>query len=402
MKRFPRHYPGGLLGPEGAPIKLEVFLCTLCPYSRKAFEEVHKIVSHYDGRVQVRINLWIQPWHAQDVLLTKSVVAAGLLNRSAGWKLLDQIYQNLHEFSDEKVYRLSPEQIFNKLASLVEKDGIDRREFLDMVHSEEVLWRIKWMTRYGRQNGIHWSPSFMLQGFLLHEVDSTWGFDKWQALLNPIMREVDQYERTRGPEHFRQEQHFPSQYRGSLSERDAGRERTQPEWGSDYHRGYERSREPGVFDKVKEMFTGEPTDREREQRERDRRAGYAQQPQPQQTQQPGMFGKVKDLFGTDSWGRDYGRGAEHEYRREHPETGTSRTIGDRDVDREKGKQPQEQPKLWGEREHGVEKGTSTGIAGTQPGTSTTSQGEKHKEKETSVQAEQQQQQQPGVRRIAVQ
>ena len=71
---------GGQIGPDAAPVHLECFLCTvclfdvllselfirvyvllshlqLCPHSAKAFPEIKKIVSEYNGRVQARVCL---------------------------------------------------------------------------------------------------------------------------------------------------------------------------------------------------------------------------------------------------------------------------------------------------------------------------------------------------------
>lgn len=265
----------------------------MCPHSKRAYPLIRNLVEHYDGKVQARINVWCQPFHHQEVLLAKGVIAAGLINRSAGWRMLEQIYEHQDQFSDERVFNRSAAEIYNRLAELVERHGVEKRRFLEMVHSDEVMWRLKFMTHYGRQNGIHFSPSFMLQGLHIHEAESTWSMDKWRKLIDPIVKEVENYERTRGPEHLREAREHPSWESGHRAEHERyGHERG---WDRGMFREQQpherREHEPSVLDKVKGALWGDT----QADRDRERRGQYDTQ-QQQSTERSGLTGKIKDAY----------------------------------------------------------------------------------------------------------
>jgi protein-disulfide isomerase len=46
---------------------------------------------------------------------------------------------------------------------------------------------IKWEQKYGRQNGIHASPTFLVNGLVVGQASSGWTLEQWRELLDPLL-----------------------------------------------------------------------------------------------------------------------------------------------------------------------------------------------------------------------
>jgi len=193
VDKYPYKHVGIVLGKRDAPIYLEVFLDLTCPNSKKAYPVIKEIQKTFPEKVQVVVHPWIQPWCPQSYILFTAAIGAKLLGGiEKFWAMTDLLYQHSDEFAEEKLKTVTPQQLCEKLADCAASLGLDKTKFLEIVKSEEVKRHIKWSTHYGRQNGIHYSPTFMLNGLKMREDEYTWDINKWKDALEPLTKKCDE------------------------------------------------------------------------------------------------------------------------------------------------------------------------------------------------------------------
>lgn len=167
------------------PHLFEAFLEPTCPFSKRAFGRIFKLVEGPGaGRVRARIWLHSQPWHMFSGVLCRAIAAAstGPEGKEAARKVMTAIYADRegYEFDD---HRSGPnlDQTPNGLLSRLEADsGVALAEAFQISGLEAV---VKQHTRYARQNGIHVSPTFMVNGLIDPSISSGDAVDDWAAKI---------------------------------------------------------------------------------------------------------------------------------------------------------------------------------------------------------------------------
>jgi hypothetical protein len=95
------------------------------------------------------------------------VLATHLIAPDRTFDLMRELYTCQMEFSDQLCFDLSPKQVYEKLYAIAAKVGVDEaalRNQLSPDFRETVVAEMKRHVRYSRQNGIHVSPSCMING----------------------------------------------------------------------------------------------------------------------------------------------------------------------------------------------------------------------------------------------
>jgi len=67
--------------------------------------------------------------------------------------------------------------------------GFDKDTFESAVQANVALQDFKFQQRYGRQNGIHASPSVLINGLFASEASSSWSLKEWTTFLDPIINQ---------------------------------------------------------------------------------------------------------------------------------------------------------------------------------------------------------------------
>jgi hypothetical protein len=117
-------------------------------------------------------------------VITRCVLAASTLpgGREDAKRVLLEVGRRREEFEFEKHCRgpnmdVTPNQIIARVEAC---SGLALAEaFAD----PELQAAVKWHTRYARQNGIHVSPSFMLDGLVQPDIGSGDPVESWAARL---------------------------------------------------------------------------------------------------------------------------------------------------------------------------------------------------------------------------
>jgi protein-disulfide isomerase len=167
------------------PRTLEVFLEPTCPFSVKAFNKLDALLAQAgEDRLTIKIRLQSQPWHMFSGVLVRCILAASTLEggKRAAKTVMAAIADHREEFEFDNHASgpnldATPNDIIARLEGY---SGIKLAEAFGNVELEHV---IKWHCKYARQNGIHVSPTFMVDGLVQPKMSSGDSVSDWLAQL---------------------------------------------------------------------------------------------------------------------------------------------------------------------------------------------------------------------------
>ncbi len=164
---------------------LEVFLEPTCPFSGKAFSKLDELMSRAGpARLTLKIRLLSQPWHLLSPVVTRAIHAATALpdGREAARKVMKEVFAHRDDFILVN-HCSGPNQdlsVRGTLERIEQFSGIAVREAFEL---PELTAEMKWQAKYARQNGIHSTPTFMVDGLVLDSMSSGDSVDEWIAKL---------------------------------------------------------------------------------------------------------------------------------------------------------------------------------------------------------------------------
>lgn len=167
------------------PRRFEAFLEPTCPFSARAFPKLFALVDLVGAeRLSVYVRLHSQPWHMFSGIVTRAIFAAATLpeGREAARRAMQAVYTDRESYEFEHHATgpnldATPHQV---IARLEAASGLSLREaFVTPGLDAEVRWH----TRYARQNGIHVSPTFMIDGLVQANLGSGDPVEKWAQAL---------------------------------------------------------------------------------------------------------------------------------------------------------------------------------------------------------------------------
>lgn len=156
------------------PNVFEVFLEPTCPFSVKAFNKLDALLEEV-GEEKVTIRIWLQsqPWHMFSGVIVRCILAASTLaeGKAAAKRVMQAVAEHREEFefTDHCAgpnMQATPEQI---IAGLEHYSGVRVREAFAVPELQAVIKR---HAKYARQNGIHVSPTFMVNGLVQPDLGS--------------------------------------------------------------------------------------------------------------------------------------------------------------------------------------------------------------------------------------
>ena len=183
MTEAPRHTDPLFWGH--GPRVFEMFLEPTCPFSVRAFGKMDALLDLAGAdRITVKLRLQSQPWHMFSGVICRAVLAASLLpgGRENARRVLAEVGARRADFEFEAHCRgpnldATPRQI---IARIEDVTGLALAEAFD---APELEAAIKWQARYARQNGIHVSPTFMVDGLVQGDLGSGDAVEVWAKRL---------------------------------------------------------------------------------------------------------------------------------------------------------------------------------------------------------------------------
>src|SRR5581483_8003191 len=156
-----------------------------CPYSVKAFGKLDDLLAQAgEDRLTVKIRLQSQPWHMYSGVIVRCILAASTLKRGkeAAKSVMAAVGAHREEFEFERHCRgpnmdATPNDIIKRIEDY---SGVKLAEAFAIPDLDR---EVKWHCRYARQNGIHVSPTFMIDGLVQADIGSGDPVAKWVSRL---------------------------------------------------------------------------------------------------------------------------------------------------------------------------------------------------------------------------
>lgn len=167
------------------PRVLEVFLEPTCPFSVRAFGKLDALLAEAGAdRITVKIRLQSQPWHLFSGVIVRAILAASTLpgGREAAKAVLAAVAAHREEFEFDHHcggpnLDATPRQILARI------EGYTGLALADAFAIADLDREIKWHCKYARQNGIHVSPTFLIDGLVQADMGSGDPVSSWAARL---------------------------------------------------------------------------------------------------------------------------------------------------------------------------------------------------------------------------
>ena len=165
------------------PRVFEMFLEPTCPFSARAFGKLDETLAMAGAdMISIKIRLQSQPWHMYSGVITRCVLAASTLpaGKEAARKVLAATFADVDAFEFAEHCRgpnmdQTPNDIIRRLE---EQSGVALAAAFAIPDLDR---EVKWHTRYARQNGIHVSPTFMIDGIAHSDIGSGETVAQWVA-----------------------------------------------------------------------------------------------------------------------------------------------------------------------------------------------------------------------------
>ena len=167
------------------PRLFEMFLEPTCPFSCRALAKIDEtLATAGEDRITIQIRLQSQPWHLYSGVVTRAVIAASTLpgGKASAKAALAAAAAHREEFEFTRHaggpnMDATPNQIIARLEAY---SGLKLAAAFAIADLDR---EIKWHCKYARQNGIHVSPTFMIDGLVQPDIGSGDAVAAWVAKL---------------------------------------------------------------------------------------------------------------------------------------------------------------------------------------------------------------------------
>jgi len=159
----------------------EVFLEPTCPYSAVAFSKLDQLLAEAGhDRITLKIRLHSQPWHMFSAVVLRCIVAASTLpkGKEAAKAAMAAVYAHREEFEFEH-HATGPNRDATPNDIIRRVEAYSGLELMDAFSIAGLDQEIRWHCRYARQNGIHVSPSFIVNGLVQSDMGSDDAVADW-------------------------------------------------------------------------------------------------------------------------------------------------------------------------------------------------------------------------------
>lgn len=167
------------------PRVFEVFLEPTCPFSARAFGKLNETLNLAgEDRITVKIRLHSQPWHMYSGVIVRCVLAASTLpaGKEGAKAVLAAVAARQGEFEFAK-HCSGPNMSATPNEIIARIEAYSGLKLADAFSISDFDREIKWHSKYSRQNGIHSSPTFMIDGLVQPDMSSGDAVSVWVSKL---------------------------------------------------------------------------------------------------------------------------------------------------------------------------------------------------------------------------
>ena len=163
----------------------EVFLEPTCPFSARALGKLDEMLALAGAeRISIKIRLQSQPWHLYSGVVTRCVLAASTLpeGKEAAKAALKAVAAHREEFEFAS-HAGGPNMTATPNDIIARLEGYSGLKLAEAFAIPDLDREIKWHCKYARQNGVHVSPTFMIDGLIRPEIGSGDSVADWVARM---------------------------------------------------------------------------------------------------------------------------------------------------------------------------------------------------------------------------
>jgi len=151
----------------------------------RALKKMHPLLERVgEDRLTIKLRLHQQPWHLYSAVVTRCIIAASTLEngRDRAWKVIEAVMGHREEFvfknhATGPNRQTTPDEVIARLEAL---SGVELAAAFDIPDLDDEA---KWHAKYSRQNGIHVSPTFILNGLIQPQMGSGDAVEDWADII---------------------------------------------------------------------------------------------------------------------------------------------------------------------------------------------------------------------------
>ncbi|NHO32957.1 DsbA family protein [Acetobacter fallax] len=163
------------------PVVFEAFLEPTCPFSVRAFNKLDELLQTAgEDHLTVKIRFQSQPWHMFSGVIIRCILAASTLEGGKETAKTVMATVGAHREEFEFINHCSGPNMDATPADIIAR--LERYSGVRLASAfaiPELQTVIKWHCKYARQNGIHVSPTFMVDGLINPSISSGDSVKDW-------------------------------------------------------------------------------------------------------------------------------------------------------------------------------------------------------------------------------
>jgi hypothetical protein len=167
------------------PRVFEAFLEPTCPFSVRAFGKLDDLLGLAgEDRITIKLRLQSQPWHMYSGVIVRCILAASTLagGKATAKSVMAAVAAHREEFEFERHCR-GPNMDATPSDIIARIEGYSGVKLAEAFAIPDLDREITWHCRYARQNGIHVSPTFMIDGLVQVDMSSGDTVAAWGSRL---------------------------------------------------------------------------------------------------------------------------------------------------------------------------------------------------------------------------
>jgi hypothetical protein len=140
-----------------------------------------------DDRITVKIRLQSQPWHLFSGVIVRCILAASTLHggKEPAKTVMTAVAGHREEFEFTR-HRSGPNMEATPGDIITRIEGYSGLRLADAFAIPDLDREIKWHCKYARRNGIHASPTFMIDGLVQPDMNSGDAVSDWVTRLSAV------------------------------------------------------------------------------------------------------------------------------------------------------------------------------------------------------------------------
>ena len=186
----PSRRSGYRIGDADAPIMVEVFFDLECPFSKKGWNTVMKVMEAY---TKAQIYWVLQPMtlgnHRQSWDATKAAIAIANTDTQKFIHFVSYLFSKQSDFANEawKDKTQTEFHIFLAECAANATEYTNKEHFLDLLNSEETYAKARIPARFATVRGVWSTPTFFINGAEATTLSSKSSVQDWQSVIDGLL-----------------------------------------------------------------------------------------------------------------------------------------------------------------------------------------------------------------------